>query len=84
MPDQMIRFVVAGKPEPALAPEQRELEQSDVDSSLDALRQVLRLAPEMVLDAFVETDFDLLRQRGILQSFVQDLNRQAKPCNSSK
>jgi tetratricopeptide (TPR) repeat protein len=76
--------VAAGKPDPALEPEQRKLEQSYVDSTLDAMRQTLRLAPEMALDAFAETDFDFLRQRGILQSFVQDLNRQAKPRDSSK
>ena len=72
--------VASRKPEPEL----RKLEQGYIDSTLDALSQVLRLAPEMALDAFAETDFDFLRQRGILQSFVQDLNRQAKPRGSSK
>jgi tetratricopeptide (TPR) repeat protein len=76
--------VTSGKPEPALEPEQRKLEQNYIDSTLDTLRQALRLSPDKALDAFAETDFDFLRQRGILQSFVQDLSRRAKPRGSSK
>ena len=69
---------------PTYTPVDRENQKSYIDAALDALRQTLRLSPDMALDAFLDPDFDSLRPGGVLQRVLTGLNRPAPPKERSR
>ncbi len=67
----------------AKIPVDRELRQRYIASALDAVRQTLRISPDMALEAILEPDFDSLPPGGALQTVLTGLNRPAAPREGS-
>ncbi len=72
-----------GHPDATPSADERRLQESYIDSCRDAVRQALRLAPDKVLDVFMEPDLDILRRRGALEAVARELGK-SKDADAAK
>jgi tetratricopeptide (TPR) repeat protein len=67
--------VSTGKPDSALPPDDRRAQESSIESSRDAVRRALRMAPAMAYEVFIDPDLEILRRRGLLEAVARELGQ---------